>query len=286
MVAHATTETMTLRELRHVQSRWFSSGPLALRALDFSGEGKPIVILPGITSTAVTWTFVVEALNSNRWFLVLDMRGRGVSDKPERGYSTVDYVGDLRNLIDILRLEKPILVGHSMGARVVAAFDAEFPGIARALVAIEPPMSGPGRRPYPTPLEFFLNQRCQILAGATAEDIAKLAPTWNEARIRDRIEWLPTCSEAAIRQSYAAFHSEDFLGSWTKVTARALFLRGAESPVIDASEFIEIQLTNKRAEYGEIASSGHMIPWDNLAGFCDALNAFLEQIDPLSAIRR
>ncbi len=253
-----------------------------MRALDFAGNGNPIVIIPGITSPAATWTFVVEALDPRRRVIVLDIRGRGASDKPETGYLMADYVSDLGIMIDALRLENPILVGHSMGARVVAAFDAAFPKVACALVAIEPPMSGPGR-PYPTPLEFFLNQRRQILSGATVAELAKLAPTWSEDRIRDRIDWLPSCSESAIRQSHAGFHSESFLESWSKVTAPALFLRGADSPVIDGSEFAEVRLANERAKYADVPRSGHMIPWDNLAGFIHAFDAFLKQVNPLDA---
>lgn len=274
------------RECREVQSRWFAADGLALRALEFAGQGNPIVVVPGITSPAATWTFVAEALAGNRWIILLDARGRGASDKPPTGYATADYVNDLASLIDAFRLKEPVLVGHSMGARVVVAFDAAFPQIAKALVVIDPPMSGPGRRPYPIPVDFYLDQRRQVLSGTGAADLAKAASTWSEARIRDRIEWLPSCSESAIRLSYAGFHNEGFLEIWSKVSAPALFVRGANSPVVEPSDLVEAKAANPRADYVEIPRSGHMIPWDNLGGFVETLSRYLAQVTPIGAATR
>jgi N-formylmaleamate deformylase len=282
MAAHATNSAENGGRLG-AQSRWFSAGGLALRALEFAGEGFPIVVVPGITSPAATWTFVVEALTGNRWIILLDARGRGASDKPATGYATADYVNDLKALIEAFALKSPVLLGHSMGARVVAAFDVAFAQIAKALVVIDPPMSGPGRRPYPIPVAFYLEQRRQVLSGTSFADLAKSAPTWSEARIRDRIEWLPSCSEAAILLSHAGFHSEGFLETWPKVTAPALFVRGANSSVVAPSDLAEVKAANPRAEYVEIASSGHMIPWDNLAGFAETLNRYLARAAPVGA---
>jgi len=269
--------------LRQAQSRWFSADGLALRTLEFAGEGNPIVVVPGITSPAATWTFVADALAGKRWIILLDARGRGASDKPPTGYATADYVSDLKALIDAFGLKDPVLVGHSMGARVVAAFDVAFPQIAKALVVIDPPMSGPGRSPYPIPVDFYLEQRRQVLSGMSFADLAKGAPTWSEARIRDRIAWLPSCSEPAILLSHAGFHSEGFLETWSQVTAPAVFVRGANSPVVKPSDFVEVKAANPRAEYVEVADSGHMIPWDNLGGFVETLDLHLARVAPIGA---
>jgi maleamate amidohydrolase len=270
-------------ELRQAQSRWFAADGLALHTLEFAGEGNPVVVLPGITSPAATWTFVVEALAGNRWIILLDARGRGASDKPPTGYATADYVNDLKALIDAFGLKDPLLVGHSMGARVVAAFDVAFPQVAKALVVIDPPMSGPGRRPYPIPVDFYLEQRRQVLSGASVADLAKGARTWSEARIRDRIAWLPSCSEPAILLSHAGFHHEGFLEAWPKVTAPALFVRGVNSPVVESSDLAEAKAAKPRADYVEIARSGHMIPWDNLDDFVETLDRYLKLMAPVGA---
>lgn len=282
MAAHDITSAES-RGRREAQPRWFAADGLALRALEFAGEGNPIVVVPGITSPAATWTFVAEALAGNRWIILLDARGRGASDKPPIGYATADYVNDLKSLIDAFRLKDPVLVGHSMGARVVVAFDATFPQIAKALVVIDPPMSGPGRRPYPIPVDFYLDQRRQVLSGTSVTELAAAAPTWSEARIRDRIDWLPSCSESAIRLSYAGFHSEGFFEIWSKVSAPALFVRGANSPVVEPSDLAEVRAANPQADYVEIARSGHMIPWDNLGGFVETLDRYLAQVTPVGA---
>jgi N-formylmaleamate deformylase len=278
MVGRVTTRAVG--DMRRApRSRWFASSGLALRALEFAGDRHPIVVVPGITSPAATWTFVVDALNPSRHVILLDARGRGASDKPQTGYSTKDYVGDLKALIDAFRLKETILLGHSMGARVVTAFDVAFPAAAKALLVVDPPVSGPGRRPYPMPVDFYVVQRNQVLSGASVDELAREAPTWSSDRIQDRIDWLPSCSEAAIRQSHASFHTESFLENWSKVTAPALFVRGAKSPVIEQAEFLEVRAANPRATYVEIQRSGHMVPWDNLVDFVEVVERYVDDLN-------
>src|SRR3546814_6881325 len=55
--------------------------------LRFGGVGRPIVIVPGITSPAVTWAFVGERFGRSFDAYVLDVRGRGLSEASD----TLDY---------------------------------------------------------------------------------------------------------------------------------------------------------------------------------------------------
>ena len=83
------------------------------------GPGFPVLILPGISSLAATWDFVAERLATYCRPLILDMRGRGLSDRRATGYQLADYVADTADVIRALGSVPSgcAILGHSMGAR-------------------------------------------------------------------------------------------------------------------------------------------------------------------------
>ena len=142
------------------ESVFFRSGELRLHAARHPGSGdRPMVVVPGITTPAGAFAVAASRLaDIGSDVYVLDMRGRGLSQRAGYGsHRAGDYAADVLALIDQLGLDQPLLVGHSLGARVVACARAQFPGASAGVVAIDPPMSGPGRRPYPMALDRFLS---------------------------------------------------------------------------------------------------------------------------------
>src|SRR5215469_17359675 len=74
------------------------------------------LLLHGITSSALSWVRVAPALANRYRVYALDMRGHGDSIKPSKGaYSLRHTADDAAALIDILGLERPLLMGHSWG---------------------------------------------------------------------------------------------------------------------------------------------------------------------------
>jgi len=86
--------------------------------LRYGGKGRTLVLVPGITSPAITWGFVADRLAETHDVYVLDVRGRGLSSKgPDLEYDLDTYAADVRGFIDALSLKDVVLMGHSMGAR-------------------------------------------------------------------------------------------------------------------------------------------------------------------------
>jgi pimeloyl-ACP methyl ester carboxylesterase len=71
--------------------------------------------------------------------IMYDARGHGLSDAPETGYAPEEHVADLVGLVDALGLERPALIGHSMGAANVALAAATHPGLAHCATLEDPP---------------------------------------------------------------------------------------------------------------------------------------------------
>jgi len=240
-----------------------------------------MVVVPGITTPAAVIAFAAERLaGAGRDVYVLDMRGRGLSERAPYGqHRSGDYAQDVLALIEHVQLERPILVGHSLGARVVASARAAVPGCAAAVVAIDPPVSGPGRRPYPMTLAQFVDGLHEAYAGRAEEDSRKHYPNWSEEQIQARGKWLSSCDEVAVVESYAWFHLEAFQPAWAQVDAPALLVYGTESPVVTDADVQELQRVNPRAAVAAVPRSGHMVPWDNLDDLVQQLNDFLAGAD-------
>jgi len=248
--------------------------------LDYGGDGPPLLIVPGITMPAACVEFVALPLAEFHRVISVDPRGRGLSDQPESGYALTDYAADLAALIEALRLDRPIALGHSMGARIVAALAACHPDAAGAVILADPPLTGPGRNPYPVPLDPYVDSLRKAKHGATADDMRPAFPTWSDEHLELRARWLGTCSEAAVVETYERFHSEDLHALLPQIPVPVLFVYGAESPVVPAGELPELRALLPRARFEAVDRAGHMIPWDNLDDFVAVILRFTGELCP------
>jgi N-formylmaleamate deformylase len=250
-----------------VTSGWIETPEVRLHHLRYGSGDPAIVIVPGISQPAIAWEFVAKRLAESNTVYALDPRGRGKSGRPDGGYRLADYGRDLEAVVRGLGLEAPVILGHSMGARIAAAFAAARPEHVGASLIVDPPLSGPGRDPFPVPLEVYLDALHAAQGGATADDMRPFFPTWTDEQLRVRALSLPTCDERAIVESYRSFNEEDFFEHWRGVRPPALFMYGAESNVVAESATAEVRAANPSAEIVRIPDAGHVIPWDNLAAF-------------------
>lgn len=251
-------------------SRWVRNGAVRLHLLDYGGDGVPLVILPGITSPAICMDFVARALTDLVRPVVVDVRGRGLSDSGP-GYTLDDYAGDALAVLDLF--EDPLLLGHSMGARIAAVTATRRP--LRGTILVDPPMSGPDRGPYPTTLTAFLGQLDQAVAGTTADEVALSWPRWPRREQELRARWLSSCDREAIAETHRGFETEDFFATWPRVPAPTTLLYGADSPVVTAAGAKEAVEANPAAALVEIPEAGHMVFWDAPQAAVDLLRTAL-----------
>jgi N-formylmaleamate deformylase len=255
------------------------AGGVRLHALEYGeGAATTVVIVPGITSPAATWEFVSEELARDHHVVCLDVRGRGYSDTPESGYTLEDYAADVAALIDGLGLDRPVVLGHSMGARVAVAFGALYPELRGPLLVVDPPLTGPGRPPYATPLEAFVTELRAAKSGAAAELTRRNFPSWTDQHLALRAAWLPTCDERAVTETYRLFDHEDFFAHWRLLRPPVQFVWGSESPAVTEAGAREVAEANPDAAVTAVPRAGHMVPWDNLPGFLEVARRFLAEV--------
>ena len=266
-----------LDELRALgaDSRWVDGPDGRLHLLDYGGDRPPLLVLPGITSPAITWDFVVAELRDLVRPVVMDLRGRGLSE-PGSGYRAGDFAQDAVAAIGQLALDRPLVLGHSLGARIAASLAASGDVELGGVTVVDPPLTGPDRAAYPTSREAFHEQLREGSAGTTGDEVRRFYPKWPRAELLLRARWVATCDEGAVLATYDEFAREDFFDWWPRVTPPAAFIRGGDSPVVTEDGAAEAARANPGADrYSSIAGAGHMVPWDQPAAFLAELRSIL-----------
>jgi pimeloyl-ACP methyl ester carboxylesterase len=108
-----------------------------LQAAIWEGSGRTVVCVHGLTANCRCWDVVAAGLAPAHRVISYDLRGRGLSEKPASGYSEAIHVHDLNALITDLGLQKPVLMGHSLGAYISLGLAAEMPGVVGGLILVD-----------------------------------------------------------------------------------------------------------------------------------------------------
>lgn len=118
--------------------RFVQLNTIRLHYLDHPGGDPPLVLMPGLTSNAHVFDGLLKAgLSPALRVLALDLRGRGLSDKPDRGYGMVDHAADVLGLLDALELRQVVLGGHSFGGLLTLYMASHYPERVSKLVVID-----------------------------------------------------------------------------------------------------------------------------------------------------
>ena len=259
--------------------RWFRSG----------GNGPPLLLVHGFTDSALYFSRAAERL-ANDWEIVAyDARGHGASGRAGDRFDDAIRVSDLRSVVNALGLDRPAMVGHSMGASTIALAVAANPGIARAVVLEDPAW---WETPIPATDEEAAQQEATRQAGNT---------TW-----RDWVAWMqqaPREEALAARRSESPLWSEDDVAlsldarmdvqlglfehfpslraPWRTVVplidCPTLLVLGdsAAGGIITPELAAEAGVLNPLISSAHIIGAGHAIRYDRFEPFMEAVTAFL-----------
>jgi pimeloyl-ACP methyl ester carboxylesterase len=120
-----------------------------------AGSGPLVVLLHGFPELWYSWRHQLAALADAGFHAVAaDQRGFGQTDRPEaiEAYSMLHLVGDVIGLLDAMREERAVVVGHDWGAPVAWNSALWRPDRVRGVVGLSVPFRPRGPRP---PLDAF-----------------------------------------------------------------------------------------------------------------------------------
>lgn len=108
------------------------------------GDGHPaIVLIHGFGSNTYTWRKNLDGLADRFRVVAVDLKGFGLTEKPRDGqYHTAAYARHLEGFLDALKLERPILVGNSMGGAVALHLALTNPERVAGLVLVDSALPG------------------------------------------------------------------------------------------------------------------------------------------------
>ena len=110
---------------------------MKLHYLDWGGPGPALLLLHGLGDTAHIFDDLAPAFSDRFRVVALTRRGHGRSDKPDAGYDTGTLVEDVRKLLDAVKVDKVILVGHSIAGDELTAFAVKYPRRVCKLVYLD-----------------------------------------------------------------------------------------------------------------------------------------------------
>jgi pimeloyl-ACP methyl ester carboxylesterase len=247
-----------------------------------TGGDKPAVVLAhGFSDDGLCWSPVAEKLAADYDLIMVDARGHGRSDAPEDGYSALDMAADLAGVITGLGLEKPAVLGHSMGGSTTMVLAGTYPDLPGAIL-----IEDSGARNYMSGASPEVQQRRQQmrdrllkLKSKTRDEIIEFArtdtPTWPEAELGP---W----AEAKLRFNLKALNRQgagevDWEHILSHITCPALLLtadpeRGAG---VTAERAAEMQELVPQLQVVHIPGAGHNIRREQFGPFMAAISTFL-----------
>ena|SRR5688572_17039352 len=113
-------------------------GPGGALYVDDGGDGGiPVILLHSFGGDSSHWATTLDMLRHHRRALAIDLRGHGKSARPrDLDYSVGAFVRDVEFVVKELKLERFVLVGHSLGAAVANAYAGKHPKKVAALVLV------------------------------------------------------------------------------------------------------------------------------------------------------
>jgi esterase len=275
-----------------------------IHLLEWSREGVAMLLVHGFSNEAHIWDDFAPKVADQYRVLAMDLRGHGDSDWDSEGrYDYQNHVADLEKVLEVLSIERAVLIGHSLGGRVCTLFAGKHPEMVAGLVIVDagPELDKRGTTrisqdvarhsdpSFSSPFEYeqYLNH---AYPAATAPAIKRMAKHSLKPRddgryvlkmdtsFRSRAGGSSATSEEmlALAREHEEQSTRDLWAALEKIECPALVVRGAASDILSADiadRMADEALKNGRLEV--VGQAGHSVMTDNPDGFRDAVCRFV-----------
>lgn len=258
------------------------SGNVKIQFYRTGDEKPPVVLLHGFTDNGLCWGNVGLRLEPEYDVVMIDARGHGLSDAPETGYGPKESIEDVLAVIKELNLNKPAVIGHSMGAITAAHLSAAHPDLFSCVVLEDPPWFDHSNGEMSE--EDFIQSKATIQErrSLSLNDLMQLCrekhPTWEES---EQFQWAK--AKQQVKPSAAAYF-RGALTPWREVarniTIPAMLLIGENEAGALVTPEVAIEtgkMWKKHSSVIQIPQAGHSIRREQLDLYMDAVENFLKK---------
>ncbi len=250
------------------------------------GEKPSLVLAHGITDCGLCWHQLAEDLAESYDLIMYDAYGHGDSSRidPKKRF---DLAEDLHDLIETLKLEKPIVMGHSMGADTAANFAARYPDKLSILILEDPPWSD-ANIPEKEMKQGMQDWKKRNLAAkemttkALIQHQKKHTPKWEESILpewaQSKLDVDPTIFD------YYPLERKPWREIAEKITVPTLIITGdhALGAIVTLPLGLEAIKILKDGEFGHISKAGHCVRYEQYQPYLIMVKRFLEKKLPAS----
>ena len=254
------------------------------------GSKPPFVLCHGFSDNGLCWTPVARALEADFDVIMYDARGHGLSDAPDEGYTTEDHAADLAELVKALGLEKPAIMGHSMGGSTVGMAAATYAELFGKVLLEDPAWwddKSPRQMMSEEEREAWVQQRRDnIVAQSKLSRAALIARCREQSPTWPAVEWGPWATSKQQLSPNVATGRKNKPRPWCEIAG------AIESPALlitadtDKGAIITPELAkaagelNAKIEVANVAGVGHCIRREDFDAYMAVVKAFLT--NPLS----
>ncbi|AWG24908.1 alpha/beta fold hydrolase [Flavobacterium kingsejongi] len=249
-----------------------------------SGTGKQtLLFIPGFASSGTVWNETVAALKKDYTCVVLTMPGfAGVA--PEQNPTFENWKAQIGRYIKNEKIEKPIVIGHSMGGALALAIAADFPDLTRKIVVVDAlpclmALTNPNFQANP-------NNDCtamvQELTSMTNEQFIQMQQvsiaslTTETSKFDEIVSWGVTSDRETFAKIFCDFSNTDLRARIKKITVPTLLL--LEPYFKNIASAIQEQYKNLSHAQLRYATKGlHFVMYDDRDWYIKELTDFSKE---------
>lgn len=258
-------------------------GRATLRVLECGdSDGPAVVLLHGFTDSWRSFERVLPHMERSLHVVPVTQRGHGDASRPDEGYGLPHFSGDVLALLDALKIDRAVIVGHSMGSAIALRFALDHPQRVRGLVLIGAAASlrgTPEARAYwdgvlanlsdPVPRDFVRALTEQSFVKPVPPDVlAALTDESSKAPLR---VWRDVI-EARWREE------GDYSSELAKIDAPTLLLWGDRDPRYSRSDQQALLARIRRSRLVVFEGAGHMLHVEEPERCAREISAFVSEV--------
>lgn len=237
------------------------------------GSGRPLVLAHGMSDNGECWTRLAEALEDECDCIAYDARFHGQSDAAAGGSQV--GAGDLVGVVEGLGLDRPAMVGHSMGARTLMAAAAAHPALASCAILEDPPLRMPAASPnQPLPRFEMPDYASMTIAEIEAQGRAR-SPGWHPGEFGP---WARSKKQFRPQAMAGLAPPGDWRHDLARMALPTLLIYGGSRErfgLVGDEAAAEARRLNPRLETLRLDEAGHNVRREAFEPFVAAIRAFL-----------